>query len=69
MNESPQSWHYNAYIIMLEYAPVFILTSTSKYDYICYHRIYTEIRSYLLVILSHLVVNIYKAHCIICLDT
>ena len=32
---------------MLEYAIVFVLTSTYKYAYVRYHRIYTEIRSYL----------------------
>ena len=37
---------------MLEYAIVFVLTSTSKYAYVRYHRIfygniYSEIRSYL----------------------
>ena len=40
---------------MLEYAIVFVLTSTSKYAYIRYHRIYTEIRSYLLI--TQLVLN------------
>ena len=33
---------------MLENAIVFVFTSTSKYAYVSYHRIYTEIRSYLL---------------------
>ena len=33
---------------MLEYAIVFVLTSMSKYAYVRYHRIYTEIRSYLI---------------------
>ena len=33
---------------MLEYAIIFVLTSTSKYAYIHYHRIYTGIHSYLL---------------------
>ena len=32
---------------MLEYAIVFVLTSTSKCAYVRYHRIYMEIRSYL----------------------
>ena len=42
--------HMSYFVIllkMLEYAIVFILTSMSKYAYKRYHRIYTEIRSYL----------------------
>ena len=32
----------------MKYTIVFVLTNTSKYAYVCYHRIYVEIRSYLL---------------------
>ena len=32
----------------MKYAIVFVLTNTSKYAYVCYHRIHAELRSYLL---------------------
>ena len=40
--------YFIIFLKILKYIIVFVFTSTHKYVLLCHHRIYTEIRSYLL---------------------